>query len=105
MCHGYLSQRAEVLTLVSALQDHQFNVFRFRFHGAWDGAGSHDAGLSRDAELEAAIQALSTRDDVDPKRFGLWGVNLGGFVALKLPPPIRESQRSLWTIRGTTRAT
>src|SRR5262249_2124472 len=29
VCHGYLSQRADVLTLVSALQDHQYNVFVF----------------------------------------------------------------------------
>ncbi|MGC2718956.1 MAG: hypothetical protein WA209_05155, partial [Candidatus Acidiferrales bacterium] len=31
VCHGYLSQRADVLTLVSALQDQQFNVFVFDF--------------------------------------------------------------------------
>ena len=33
VCHGYLSQRADVLTLVSALQDQQFNVFVFDFSG------------------------------------------------------------------------
>ena len=32
------------------------------------------------AELRAAIQALAARDDVDPKRFGLWGVDMGGYV-------------------------
>ena len=27
LCHGYGSSRGELLTLVSALQDHQYNVF------------------------------------------------------------------------------
>ncbi len=36
LCHGYGSSRGELLTLVSALQDHQYNVFVFDFtaHGA-----------------------------------------------------------------------
>jgi len=36
LCHGYESSRSELLTLVSALQDHQYNVFVFDFaaHGA-----------------------------------------------------------------------
>jgi len=31
LCHGYGSSRGELLTLVSALQDHQYNVFVFDF--------------------------------------------------------------------------
>src|ERR1700758_5327438 len=39
LCHGYGSSRGELLTLVSALQDHQYNVFVFDFvgHGSNDG--------------------------------------------------------------------
>lgn len=84
VCHGYLSQRVDVLTLVSALQDHQFNAFVFDFLGHGSTPGITTLGYHETAELEAAIQALSTRNDVDPKRFGLWGVNLGGFVALQV---------------------
>src|SRR5579862_6278623 len=84
VCHGYLSQRSDVLTLVSALQDHQFNVFVFDFLGHGSTPGITTLGYHETAELEAAVQALSTRNDVDPKRFGLWGVNLGGFVALEV---------------------
>jgi pimeloyl-ACP methyl ester carboxylesterase len=79
-----LSQRTDVLTLVSALQDHQFNVFVFDFLGHGSTPGITTLGYRETAELEAAVQALSTRDDVNPKRFGLWGVNLGGFVALEV---------------------
>jgi pimeloyl-ACP methyl ester carboxylesterase len=84
VCHGYLSQRVDVLTLVSALQDHQFNAFVFDFLGHGSTPGITTLGYHETAELEAAVQALSTRKDVDPRRFGLWGVNLGGFVALEV---------------------
>ncbi len=33
VCHGYQSQRIDVLTLVTALQEHQYNVFSFDFLG------------------------------------------------------------------------
>src|SRR5215469_15070518 len=84
VCHGYLSQRADVLTLVSALQDHQYNVFVFDFIGHGSSQGITTLGYRETAELEAAVQALSTRDDVDQKRFGLWGANLGGYAVLEV---------------------
>jgi pimeloyl-ACP methyl ester carboxylesterase len=83
VCHGYLSQRADVLTLVSALQDHQFNVFVFDFMGHGTSPGITTLGYRETPELQAAIQALATRPDVDPKRFGLWGVDLGGYAVME----------------------
>ena len=32
--------------------------------------------------MRAAIDAVANRGDVDVNRFGLWGVNLGAYVAL-----------------------
>jgi uncharacterized protein len=84
VCHGYTSQRAEVLTLVTALQDHQFNVFLFDFTGHGTSAGTTTLGYHETAELRSAVQALSTRDDVDPQHFGLWGVDMGGYTALEV---------------------
>jgi pimeloyl-ACP methyl ester carboxylesterase len=83
LCHGYGSSRGELLTLVSALQDHQYNVFVFDFsaHGGNDGVttfGYHEAD-----ELHAAIDAVAGRKDVDRSRFGLWGYNLGAYAALR----------------------
>jgi pimeloyl-ACP methyl ester carboxylesterase len=83
VCHGYHSQRAEVLTLVTALQDQQFNVFLFDFTAHGTSTGVTTLGYRETAELQAAIAALATRDDVDPKRFGLWGVDMGGYVVLE----------------------
>jgi pimeloyl-ACP methyl ester carboxylesterase len=83
LCHGYGSSRGELLTLVSALQDHQYNVFVFDFvaHGANDGITSF--GFHEADEVRAAIDELARRNDVDKERFGLWGYNLGAYAALR----------------------
>ena len=83
LCHGYESSRSELLTLVSALQDHQYNVFVFDFaaHGA--NAGMTTFGYKETDELRAAINTLAARNDVDPTSFGLWGYNLGAYAAMR----------------------
>jgi pimeloyl-ACP methyl ester carboxylesterase len=83
LLHGYESSRGELLTLVSALQDHQYNVFVFDFaaHGA--NAGVTTFGYREADEVRAAIDALAKRNDVDAARFGLWGYNLGAYAALR----------------------
>src|SRR5271167_233115 len=83
LCHGYGSSRGELLTLVSALQDHQYNVFVFDFaaHGANNGVTTF--GFREADEVRAAVDTLAKRTDVDPLRFGLWGYNLGAYAALR----------------------
>jgi pimeloyl-ACP methyl ester carboxylesterase len=83
LCHGYGSSRGELLTLVSALQDHQYNVFVFDFvaHGKNDGITSF--GFHEADEVRSAIDELARRSDVDPDHFGLWGYNLGAYAALR----------------------
>lgn len=82
LCHGYESNRGELLTLASALQDHQYNVFVFDFGGHGASEGITRFGYSEAAELRAAINTLAQRIDVDPARFGVWGYNLGAYAAL-----------------------
>jgi pimeloyl-ACP methyl ester carboxylesterase len=82
--HGYLSQRSDVLTLVSALQEHQFNVFLFDFIGHGSSVGVTTLGYRETAELRSAIQALATRNDVDVQHFGLWGVDMGAYASLEV---------------------
>jgi len=83
LCHGYGSSKGELLTLVAALQDHQYNVFVFDFaaHGANDGVTSF--GYREADEVRAAIDTVAQRGDVDPANFGLWGYNLGAYSALR----------------------
>jgi len=83
LCHGYESSRGELLTLESALQDHQYNVFIFDFaaHGAngeISTLGYHEAD-----EVRGAVDLLATRPDLDPTRMGLWGYNMGAYAALR----------------------
>ncbi len=83
LLHGYESSRGELLTLVSALQDHQYNVFVFDFaaHGA--NAGVTTFGYREADEVRAAIDILAKRNDLDATRFGLWGYNMGAYAALR----------------------
>ena len=82
LCPAYESSRGELLTLSSALQDQQYNVLLFDFSAHGSAGGRSTLGLQEVAELRAAMDAVGNRGDVDANRFGLWGVNLGAYVAL-----------------------
>jgi pimeloyl-ACP methyl ester carboxylesterase len=83
LCHGYESSRGELLTLVAALQDQQYNVFVFDFAGHGASAGITTLGYQEGEEVRAAINVLAARGDVARERFGLWGYNLGAHAALR----------------------
>ncbi|HVO57265.1 MAG TPA: alpha/beta fold hydrolase [Dongiaceae bacterium] len=83
LCHGYESSKGELLTLVSALQEHQYNVFVFDFVGHGANNGITAFGYRETAELKAAMDAVAQRNDVDPSSFGVWGYNMGAYVALR----------------------
>jgi pimeloyl-ACP methyl ester carboxylesterase len=82
LCPAYQSSRGELLTLASALQDQQYNVFLFDFSAHGSSGGRSTLGFREVGELRAAMDAVAKRGDVAPDRFGLWGVSLGGYVAL-----------------------
>jgi len=82
LCPAYQSSRGELLTLASALQDHQYNVLLFDFSAHGSAGGRSTLGFQEVTELRAAMDAVAHRGDVDVNRFGLWGVNLGAYVAL-----------------------
>lgn len=82
LCPAYGSSRGELVTLASALQDQQYNVFLFDFSAQGASNGRSTLGFREVSELDAAMNAVASRGDVDPNRFGLWGVNLGAYVAL-----------------------
>jgi pimeloyl-ACP methyl ester carboxylesterase len=82
LCPGYQSSRGELLTLASALQEHQYNVFLVDFSGQGSSARHSTLGFQEVGELRAAMDAVANRGDVDVNRFGLWGANLGAYVAL-----------------------
>ena len=82
LCSGYHATRGELLPLATALQNQQYNVFLFDF-GSQGASGTRSTmGFSEVRELRAAIAELAHRGDVDRTRFGLWGTNLGAYVAM-----------------------
>jgi pimeloyl-ACP methyl ester carboxylesterase len=83
LCHGYESSKGELLTLVSALQDHQYNVFVFDFAGHGANPGTTSFGYRETPELKAAMDTVAQRNDVDPNTFGVWGYNMGAYVAMR----------------------
>jgi pimeloyl-ACP methyl ester carboxylesterase len=84
VCHGYGAQRGDVLTLVTALQEHQFNVFLFDFSGHGTSPGITTLGYRETGELRSAMQELAGRDDVDPQHFGLWGTDMGAYAVMEV---------------------
>jgi pimeloyl-ACP methyl ester carboxylesterase len=83
LCHGYGSSRGELLTLVSALQDHQYNVFVFDFAAHGGNAGITTFGYREADEVRAAVDTVAARSDIDPARYGMWGYNMGAYAALR----------------------
>ncbi len=83
LCHGYKSNRSELLTLASTFQENGYNLFLFDFRGHGNSPVSMSTlGLRETTDLRAAIETITARPDVDSNRAGIWGVSLGAFVAL-----------------------
>jgi pimeloyl-ACP methyl ester carboxylesterase len=82
LCPGYESSRGELLTMASSLQDQQFNVLIFDFSAQGANDGRSSLGFQEVSQLRAAMDAVAKRGDVDVDRFGLWGANMGAYVAL-----------------------
>jgi hypothetical protein len=82
LCPGYQTGRGEALPLAAAIQDHGYNVMVFDIEGGASAKQYSTLGFRERAELRAAMAAVSRRDDVDGSRLGLWGTDLGGYVAL-----------------------
>lgn len=82
LCHGYNSNRSELLPLGTLLRDNHFNVYLFNFQGSKNGQLFSDLGAREGDDLVAALEAITKRPDVNAQRVGVYGVNTGGYAAL-----------------------
>ena len=83
LCHGYKSNRAEVLTLASTFQENGYHLFLFDFRGHGNSpVRVSTLGIEETRDLLSAIETITSRPEVDPNRVGVWGVSLGAYVAL-----------------------
>jgi dipeptidyl aminopeptidase/acylaminoacyl peptidase len=78
--HGTDSDRSSMVGEVRILSDAGFGVLAFDWPG--DGASGGDVRWSAQERhaLSAAIDWLSARSDVDPRRLGGLGFSMGGYV-------------------------
>jgi hypothetical protein len=75
LCHGYKSNRAELLTLASTFQENGYNlfIFDFRRHGT-NPVRLSTLGIRETQDLLSALKTFTGRPDVDPIESGLGSV-------------------------------
>jgi fermentation-respiration switch protein FrsA (DUF1100 family) len=83
LCHGYPSNREDVLDLIPALHHAGFHVlaFDFRSLGESDG-GICTLGREEPQDVLAAVAFLRARREVDPSRIGVLGTSMGAACSL-----------------------
>ena len=82
LCHGYDSNRSDLLSLGTILRDNHFNVYLFNFHGPKAKESLSNLGPRQASDLIAAIETVTKQPDVNPNRVGLFGTSVGGYAAL-----------------------
>jgi pimeloyl-ACP methyl ester carboxylesterase len=82
LCHGYNSNRSDLLSLGSILRDNHFNVYLFNFQGPKAKESRTNMGPREASDLIAAIETVTKQPDVNPNRVGLFGTSIGGYAAL-----------------------
>ncbi|HVA00563.1 MAG TPA: hypothetical protein VMV34_02810 [Terriglobia bacterium] len=82
LCHGYNSNRSELLSLGTTLQANHFNVYLFNFGGARSKEYFSNLGIRESSTLMAAITRVTKLPSVNSHRVGLYGTTLGGYATL-----------------------
>lgn len=82
LCHGYNSNRSELLSLGVVLRENHFNVYVFNFRGSKFKTPYSNLGVRNAEDLLAAIEKITKQPAVNPNRVGLYGTTTGGYAAL-----------------------
>ena len=82
-CHGLGSNRMDLLEVTGGLHQAGFNLllFDFRAHGGSDGRVT-SFGWREQRDLEGALAWLSSQPDIPTRPYGVYGISMGGSVAL-----------------------
>ena len=81
LCHDLGGSRSTLLSSAVSLNraGYPLLVFDFRGHGASTGSGA-TLGTKETRDIQAAIEFLKTRTDLDSSRVGLWGIGMGAYA-------------------------
>ncbi len=84
LSHGYESNRSEMLSLATVLQENHFNVYLFNYRGEKPKSIISNLGVGETAILEDAVEKILKQPGVNATRIGLYGKNVGGFASLRV---------------------
>jgi len=83
LSHGWSRSRAELLPHADFLHRAGYGVLAFDYRYRGESEGAHvTMGLHEQDDLLAALDALCARPEVDAARVGVFGMSLGGAIAL-----------------------
>jgi alpha-beta hydrolase superfamily lysophospholipase len=83
LCHGAGSNRSDLLDIAQGLHDEGFNLFLFDFRGHGGSEGRVTSfGWREQRDLEGALAFLGQQPDVPDRPYGIYGISMGGAVAL-----------------------
>lgn len=80
LLHGTSADRTSLLPEVRLLSKADFGVLALDFPGYGSSEGTITWGAGERAAIEAAVDWLARRPDVDPNRIGAYGFSMGGYV-------------------------
>jgi alpha-beta hydrolase superfamily lysophospholipase len=83
LAHGSGANREQMLPAGRVLQRGGFGVLLFDWPAHGESEGRVEYGKSERTALQAAIDYVAQRPDVQATRIGLYGFSLGGFIALQ----------------------
>lgn len=122
LLHGFGSSRREMQARAEVLARHGYGVLLYDLRGHGESEGDVRAfGWEDVSDVEAALQFLSNRAEVDGERIGILGFSVGGQIALRAtakyeqikaiiaddpgfvtvadaPPPINTRERLLYFV-------
>ncbi len=83
LCHDLGESKASVINLATPLHREGFTVLAidFRGHGGSEGESS-TLGAAEKRDVIGALDYLATREKIDKKDVGLYGVGMGAFAAV-----------------------
>ncbi len=91
LCHDLGSARSSLLNSAAALSRARYPLFLFDFRGhGLSAARGSSLGVQERLDVLGAIDYLKTRKDIDPGRFGIWGIGMGAYAGVLAAAENRE---------------
>jgi pimeloyl-ACP methyl ester carboxylesterase len=88
LSHGYDSNRSEMLSVGTVLQENHFNVYLFNFRGTKPKTLTTDMGRRETAILADAVENVLKLPGVNANRIGLYGKNVGAYASMQVAAQI-----------------